>query len=1107
MAPCPTPGEVERIAGRGAHGGTGMVDDELRVIGNVEIRAAGAPVELAPQLAKALAVLVAARPGQGVTRSELTDALWPSAPAADRLSAVVSKLRGVLGRVGLTISPGRGHAGYALRGLTPDGVQPAEILDVTALGALVDRGECLLEAARPVEALRPLAAAAARWRGAPFTVGDDWPLPWLCRAAAERLDLLQRRLARAWARAGLLAGEPAALDWIDRDEDLAAALENDREVWLLRFVTALAAGEPAAAEALLEERRPRWGYDDPMIARGAQLLELHERGARLAPPARTAPPPGPHHAALTGYVASVPRGDADLLRLVGPPGPARTALVDELVALAASAGVRVVHAVCDAADDLAPGRPLMRDLWAVALTDPQFPPDTHRQVLTTAVANPRPTGPGGPRTAARLVDAAVALVAALARTRPVLIVIDDAHLLTPVAAGMTERIRERLAGAAAGFAVPGADSGPFAGRDTGSVLAVPDGPGAAHPDADGWLAAAAVTADGAEIDPVAVAAVLGVPAARADAGLAAAVRSGAVRPGDPPRFAGPQPPAQALAGLATDPGRSRQLHRAAHHHLTGGPGARGVDPARVARHALAARPDLDDDAVAAACLAAARGERAARRYAAAVEFAERGLALTDDPQLRFDLQIVQGDARYDRADMRAAETAYRAAYDEAGDAVRRRAVAAVRVARRWTDPGRVDGWLLRMLHTTRDALAGAADPASVELSLLLSSYLAHYTTMALLPTGAPDERPAGVELARRTLAELPADADPEVACEVLTQCRYALFDFAAPAELRALSARLEGFSAAAVSVHLRGDALVQSVVDHMRLGDMVAAHRTSELHRALVEDVGAGAGMGPWQQLSIDTVFDLWDGDLADAEARILGPQKDMLDARPRDVSDSMQQTWMGQLSWLRYQQGRMPELAGILRLAERRQYFVLWAPAIALMWAEVGQPAAAVDQLAATLDLTDDLTALPPHGLGVPTLAVAAEAIDSLDGFRADRLDVDGLARRVDALLEPHTDEIALGGWPTMLFGPVHRARGLMALATGEPDRALEHFELGIRRVGGSAGQLAWLRLHQGRALLARDAPGDARRARKALGAALDTATAKGIGALAGKARRHLGG
>jgi hypothetical protein len=1084
-----------------------MGDDELRVIGNVELRAAGEPVELPPQLAKALAVLVAAlvagRSGTGVTRSELTDALWPAAPDADRLSAVVSKLRTALGRVGLTISPGRGHAGYSLRALGSDGPAPADLLDVTAVGELVERGEARLEQGRPVEAARVLGEAAARRRGAPFTVADDdWALPQICRAAGERLDAVARRLARAWVRAGLLAGERAALDWIDQDKDLAAALEGDREVWLLRFVGALGDGEPAVAEALLEERRPQWGYDDPMIMRGAQLLELHERGAELGQPARPAPPPGPHHEALAGFVAAVPSGGAGALRLVGPTGPARTALLDELIAIAGNAGVRVVYAVCDGADNLAPGRQLMRDLWAVALTDPQFPPDAHRRVLTGIVASPRPTGRGGGQSPERLMAAAVALVTALARSRPVLVVIDDAHLLTELAAGMTEQIRAGLAGAAAGFVLAGADSGPYADRAVGSVLSVPDGAGPARPDAGGWLAAAAVAADGLEIDPVAVAGVLGVPAARADAGLAAAVKSGVVLPGDPPRFAGPHLRAEVLAGLAVDPGRSRELHAAAYRYLTGGLGARGADPARVARHALAARPDVDDEAVAAACLAAARQERSARRLDAAVEFAERGLALTDDPGLRFEMQLEHGDARYDRADMHAAQTAFQAAYDEAGDSALRRAVAATRVARRGVDPGRVDRWLTQMLSSARNAL-DPADRGQHELQLLLSGYLAHYTTMALMPSDIADQRPGGVELARRTLAELPVDATPKLACEVLAECRYALFDFVPARELRELSARLEEISAATGSVDLRGDALVQAVVDHMRLGDMAAAHRANELHRALVEDLDAG--MGPWEQLAIDTVFDLWDGDLADAEARILGPQKAMLDERPRDASDSLLQTWMGQISWLRYQQGRMPELFGMLRLAERRQYFVLWAPAIALLWGETEQPAAAVDQLAATLDLTDDLRSLPPHGLAVPTLAVAAEAINSLGGFRNDRLDVDDLARRIDALLEPHTDEIALGGWPTLLVGPVHRARGLLALAVGEPDRALEHFELGIGQVGGSAGQLAWLRLHQGRALLARGGPGDARRGREVLEAALDTATAKGIGALARMARARL--
>ncbi|WP_214408239.1 ATP-binding protein, partial [Pseudonocardia lacus] len=507
-----------------------MVDDELRVIGEVELRAGGEPVELAPQLAKALAVLAAARPGHGVPRADLVDALWPSAPDTDRLWPVMSKLRLVLRRVGLTVTSGRGQAAYKLEPLPgPDGVEPASILDISAVAGLVDRAERLLDDARPAEAARVLADAATRWRGEPFTVGDDWPLPRTCRLAVERLDVQQRRAARLWVRAGLLTGDFAALDWIDQDKALAAVLDGDREVWLLRFLSELAAGGAPDAEALLEERRPQWGYEDPTVVRAALLIELGEHGALpVAPPAPPAPAPGPHRAALEVFVASVRSREAGLLSVVGPTGPARLAAVDELVALAAQAGVWVVREVCDAADDLAPGRQLMRDLWAAALTDPRFPPDTDRALLTNLVASPRPSGSIRPAQPNRLVDAAAGVVSALARSRPVLIVIDDAHRMSPLAVELTEQIRSRLSGAAVGFCVAGAESGPFAERAADTVLTIAGRPGTRAPAVGDWLAVAAVTADDLRIDPVAVAAVLGVPADRADAGLASAVRSGAV---------------------------------------------------------------------------------------------------------------------------------------------------------------------------------------------------------------------------------------------------------------------------------------------------------------------------------------------------------------------------------------------------------------------------------------------------------------------------------------------------------------------------------------------------------------------------------------------------
>jgi hypothetical protein len=1083
-----------------------MADDELRVLGKIEVRAGGAPLELPPQQAKALAVLLAARPGQSVPRSELVDALWPAAPDTDRLPVVLSKLRHLLRTVGLTISSGHGRAGYLLCRLDgPSGVEPADILDATAVAAGVERGERLLEAGRSAEAVAAFRAAAQLWRGEPFTVGDDdWLLPRICRAAAERLDPLLRRLAKGWARSGLLFGDYAVLDWLDQDATRRAAVEHDREVWLARFVAALAEGDSQLAEAMLEQRRPQWGYDDPMTVRCGQLLELRERGAELGTPQRPVAQPSEHRAALAAFVDSVPTGAADLLRLVGPTGPARAGVLDELVALADAAGVRVIRAVCDGADDLSPGRNLMRDLWAAALTDTQFPPESYQRMLVEAVASPRPSVRSNRKQIGRLVDAAVALLAALARRRPVLVVIDDAHLLTPLAVDMTEEIRGRLAGVAAAYAVPGADTGPYAERGIGTAVLVATDATAPRPDRDGWLAAAVVTADRGEIDPLLVAAVLGVPTARADAGLAAAVRSGAVLQGDPVRFANGQVREAVLGELAAEPGRLRRLHAAAYHHLAGRSGARAADPARVARHALAARPDVPDEAVAAACLAAAVGERKALRAESAIDFAIRGLALTDDPDLRFDLQIAHGDARHDRADMYAANTAFFAAYHEAGTP-QQRAFAAVRLSRRWMNPGQLDSVLLQLFTTSRDALEGCTDRESRELWMLLNATTAHWSTMGVLPVGPIVEVPEGVRLARIALAALTPETTPEVACEVLTECRYALFDHISAAQSRAMSARLEEVAAGTTSVHFTWEGLIQATVDHMRLGDMVAASSACERHRELVAHTGHG--MGPWSVLALDTIFDLWHGDLAAAEARILGPMRAMLDARPRDVSDSMQQTWMGQLFWLRHQQGRMAELAdaGVVRLVERRQYFVVWLPAMALLLAQLGQPDAAVDQLVAMLDLTADLRALPPHGMAVPTLAVAAEAIDGLRGYRTERLDIPDLARRIDELIEPHTGEMALAGWPSVLIGPVRRARGQLALAAGDPAAALEHFDRAVHEVGAAPAQLAWLRLHRARAMLALPSGGRDEQARELLESALETATSRGMGALVNAINREM--
>ncbi|MGI9000424.1 MAG: AfsR/SARP family transcriptional regulator [Pseudonocardia sp.] len=507
-----------------------MIDFEIRVIGEIEIRAPRGLVDLPPQQAKVLAMLAAARPGQGVARADLVDGLWPSAPDADRLSSVVSKLRRTLEPVGMTVSPATSRAGHVLcRGAGPAGVEPEAVLDLHRFPVLLDRGQHLLTAGRPAEAIDVLRAAAAQWRGAPFTVGDDWPLPRVCRLARERLEEQQLRLVRVWAQAGLYAEDHGVLDWIRQDERLLASLHTDPDVWMLRFVAALADGSSARAESLLEERRRESGYDS-MTTRAFQLLELFERGvavrSSVLPRTVADVPASLHRSALASYVASVPSGGADLLHIAGAASSARAGVVGDLHRMAAGADVRIVHGICDGTDDLSPWRVLLRDIWAIGLRDRWFDLSAHDAVLKDLVVNPRPAD--GLSRATPLVGTAVAVIDAVARRRPALVVIDEADRLSPAAATLLSDLRAQLCGAPFGFVVTGSDLGAVGGPVT--LLEVPTPlrrPAEAAGDdiAGSWLAAAAVTALGEEIDPVVVAGwptVLLGPVARARGLLALA---------------------------------------------------------------------------------------------------------------------------------------------------------------------------------------------------------------------------------------------------------------------------------------------------------------------------------------------------------------------------------------------------------------------------------------------------------------------------------------------------------------------------------------------------------------------------------------------------------
>ncbi|MFH9966842.1 helix-turn-helix domain-containing protein [Streptomyces mirabilis] len=496
------------------------------------------------------------------------------------------------------------------------------------------------------------------------------------------------------------------------------------------------------------------------------------------------------------------------------------------------------------------------------------------------------------------------------------------------------------------------------------------------------------------------------------------------------------------------------------------------------------------------------GERAAKLVKSG---AGRGGSGTARQRDEFDRLLRRGDLSHTAGDMREADRLYRAAYASAEGDPTARAEAVIRMARRWSDPGQVDHELLQLI---RESLAALGDDGSVEaagLRLRLNAHLAKKLSMAVSQdTAAGQAGPEqGARLARSTLRRLSVDGkDDEVACEVLTECRWGLYDFMSTAESLTLSERLRDAAARHGSAYFRGEALMAVALDQLRAGKVYSALATANQYRKHAADTRGV--LTTWQQHTLDALLDLWHGRFDKAAGWILGDALTFVERLPADLAvpaDNLHQTRLGQAYWLLREQGRMADLfaSGLADTVERHGYFPVWRAGLALALCETGQYAEGADRLVGFAHDTADFSRFPPSGWAVPTLVLLAEvsaALDARGGFEAELRQV--LPALRERLAAHDGEQIALAGWPTVLIGPTARARGLLALAAGEPDTALSHFRTATEPVRSSQPQLARLRLAQARALRRSDRPGAAAHASGLLREALRVARTYGMAALA---------
>ncbi|MET7328862.1 BTAD domain-containing putative transcriptional regulator [Nonomuraea sp. NPDC005650] len=437
---------------------------EFRVLGPVEVRAdGGEPVGLGGARPRAvLARLLIAR-RVVVSTDALIHDLYGDTPPPSALSSLhsyVSNLR-------RAIEPDRGPWAKpkVLVGRPPGYVLAAGDVDAARFEELVSRSEFQ----SPRDALAGLDTALGLWRGVPYgEFGEEsWALTEVSRLRELRLVALERR-----ARALLDLGRPQAVI-TDLEAETAENPLRER-LWCLLALALYRTGRQADALAVLR-RAARLLADQLGLDPGPELRSLEQDILRqadsLAPsavPPRAEPARPGRDDRLAELMALPARAAGAGLRLAavsGEAGIGKTFLLEEFgERCSARLGQLVLWGRCHDAEGLPPLWPWLQVLRTLeqhcpprdrqpltALLDADLPADAPRPAHPDRPADaPCPARTDRPTDASRPADAhAVARwLAAAARVRPLVIILDDLQRADPASLDLLRNLVPRLDGAA-----------------------------------------------------------------------------------------------------------------------------------------------------------------------------------------------------------------------------------------------------------------------------------------------------------------------------------------------------------------------------------------------------------------------------------------------------------------------------------------------------------------------------------------------------------------------------------------------------------------------------------------------------------------------------------
>lgn len=659
----------------------------MHLLGGLEVEGVPA-LALGSRKGRAVLRRLAAAVGAVIPTEDLVAAAWPEgAPshAHDQLSVLVSRLRSALGTARVV----RSDAGYALA---------ADWVDLGELDLAQVEVRAALALGEPAAALARGRAALALVRGE-LLPEEQADAVWLDEArTAVRRRVEQLRLATA--EAALTAG--AARECLDLARACLDADPYDEAALRLLMQASVATGQVSSALATYQAVADRLADElgvDPTPETRAIHLELLRRTAEPAAPAEVRVPVAGREDLLAALLAGLDAAAPSLAVVTGPAGMGKTTVLDRL-ATAARARALVLRARGDELGDL----PLQPLLDALAAAMAEHPADLLAgdaallaPLLGTTAPGPRSTAAhaltsGSDRAA--LAGAVQALLGRLAGARPVLLLVDDAHLLDPASAQLLRHLTRpsaRLPLLVVVAARPGEgpswraaavhELSPLSLADTAlvvgarhaqalwersgghplflvelarcegelpeSVLTAVAARCALSDDLAGVLRAAAVL--GGSVDVDLLAAVLDLPVGTVLDHLDTAVGQQLLQPTGTGYCFTHDLYREALASLVT-PARATVLHRTAARVLAG---RSATDPTRLGHHALAG----GDDELAAAALAAA-AEVASARYEhdQALALLDRAVRLAPTPGRRLQrARALVLTGRYDDADREARE--------------------------------------------------------------------------------------------------------------------------------------------------------------------------------------------------------------------------------------------------------------------------------------------------------------------------------------------------------------------------------------------------------------------------------------------------------------------